>query len=306
MHRKQYSSENMRNIYLNQSNDQPAIVEPLGRSRMQASKPHDPKVFSEQLRVALEALKKKNDDQERLDLALGDCGDQATASRSFPSTNCGQSLSHQAITTALHKIASTDVDNDQDILDQHVSRVFSPLVQSPGTASPRQAAVLARPPPPLPQRTHPIPSTTDFGMFPFHFSQTLDTREPFTIPLSILGSQSMRPSKSVPEHASRGGSIARKVDKNSIYFDSGISTATSDYKSLYVHIQLIYFVSMFGLQQIHLIAFRPLFHCLVAGAAVCSNRKDEWAWNERQSHQSAITQIHCNVNVYVIIATISH
>lgn len=159
MHRtKPNTSESINKAYLNTNEATNRIVQPLTRERIFSSMPIEPKTFCLLLNEKLEKVKVERDNQERLENVLHEAetaDDQPMGTKSFASNvNAGpQQVNHQAITTAiLRKISAIDLDNDQDILDQHVSRVFSPLVQSPGTASPRQAAAMTRPPP-LPHRT---------------------------------------------------------------------------------------------------------------------------------------------------------
>lgn len=163
MHRNKTSTnDSMKRPFLNDSKK--SIVEPVTRERMEASKQMDPKKFCEILKKKLEELKVKRDKEERFQNALNEVNadEPPMCSKTFVlNANAGQ-VNHQAITSAiLRKFSAIDLDNDQDILDQHVSRVFSPLVQSPGTSSPRQAAAISSRPPPLPHRS--IDPMPDFG-----------------------------------------------------------------------------------------------------------------------------------------------
>lgn len=144
------------------------LVEPYSKDRLAASKPPNQEEFVLLLTKKLEALEREQETMERVENTLKEAqkaDDQPSCPKSFAShANAGppHQANHHAFTTAiLRKFSSISGDNDQDILDQHVSRVFSPLVQSPGTASPHQAAAIARPPPPLPHRT--IDPMTEFG-----------------------------------------------------------------------------------------------------------------------------------------------
>lgn len=175
MHRKPSSSESIRKCYMNPMSEANKLVEPITRERLNSSKPFDPEVFAKKLNAKLEVLKEERDKEERLQNVLNDAqkdDESPVCAKSFASNaNAGLSLSHQAnhkaITTAILRKMSTLDDNDQDILDQHVSRVFSPLV-SPGTASPRQPAVPMRLPPPLPHRA--VDPMSEFGEYFFHFA----------------------------------------------------------------------------------------------------------------------------------------
>lgn len=215
------------------------LVGPLTRDRLAASKQMQPREFYELLKMKLESLKEEQDKEERLHSVLNEAhnDEQQMCSKSFPS-NVGPSgthqANHQAFTSAiLKKIQSIDADSDQAILDQHVSRVFSPHVQSPGTASPRQAATISRPPPPLPQRTN--DPKTDLGEYFLRFtSGTALWQSAFTQPIiyfvRFAGVPPMRPRS---DQISYSGSMSRKSDKNSaapIYYDSGISMNSAEYK----------------------------------------------------------------------------
>lgn len=131
----------------------------------------NPELFYNVLKPKLEKLKQEQDKQERLESALTafnqtDLKSSTTLSmRSNLSTSVQrETQAHQKAFTAaiFKKFPQLNEDNDQDILDQHVSRVFSPHL-SPGTISPCQM-VASRPLPPLPHRalepTTEISSTT--------------------------------------------------------------------------------------------------------------------------------------------------
>lgn len=175
MHRKPTSSESMRKCFNNNMSNANTVVEPYSHERLKASRPPNQEEFVLLLTKKLEALEREQETMERVENTLKEAqkaDDQPFCPKSFAShANPGlpHQANHHAFTTAiLRKFSSISGDNDQDILDQHVSRVFSPLVQSPGTASPHQAAAILRPPPPLPHRT--IDPMTEFGKwFSIHF-----------------------------------------------------------------------------------------------------------------------------------------
>lgn len=182
------------------------LVEPFSRSRLRASKPMDPKTFIEVLTGKLKLVKEDQDKKEHFNRVLTEMHpiDEHQARPIVPTQI--QQTHQKALTAAiLRKISPQIEDNDQDILDQHVSRVFSPLV-SPGTSSPRQT-ITTRPLPPIPPRSVEHP----FGNDSYHDNSTF----------------SIRHSRSIPEHASR------KSNKyaGSNYYDSGISVGYSTYKS---------------------------------------------------------------------------
>lgn len=162
-HRK-HPSESVRNNYINPLDQTTeTLVEPISRSRLKSSKPLDQKTFNELVSEKLERILEERERHDRLDRSLSEIQSQEEhLSRNRP--NVAMSATHQkALTEAiLRKISQQTEDNDQDILDQHVSRVFSPLV-SPGTSSPHQT-IAARPLPPLPTLVESVHSNTSFGM----------------------------------------------------------------------------------------------------------------------------------------------
>lgn len=177
--------------------DLKTLLGPVSRSRMESSKPMDQTEFVNILTGKLVRVKEDQERKERLNKAL--------KMGETDSLRGGCMQQQKAFTDAiLRKMSPQIEDNDQDILDQHVSRVFSPLV-SPGTASPRQA-ITSRPLPPIPQRSAERPFATD--------------------PYQDGSAFAMRHSKSIPEHASR-----KKQYAGSNYYDSGISVGYSTYKS---------------------------------------------------------------------------
>lgn len=107
-------------------------------------------------------------------------------------------------------------DNDQSILDKHVSRVWDDLTphRSPGTVSPC-------PPVPNRRRTHDPPlSGIDGNSVGSHIFQHFDKFSRFP------AGQSMRHSKSMPDHASSSKRLTHKWA--SMNTDSGISLFSAD------------------------------------------------------------------------------
>ncbi|XP_037947244.1 axin isoform X2 [Teleopsis dalmanni] len=104
----------------------------------------------------------------------------------------------RAFAEAIREKFSLDEDNDQDILDQHVSRVWKDQTphRSPGTMSPC---------PPIPSRRRTV--TQDSGML-------------------SDGGHSMKHSKSMPDHSSSSRKLTNKWP--SMNTDSGISLFSSD------------------------------------------------------------------------------
>ncbi|XP_075147073.1 protein axin isoform X2 [Haematobia irritans] len=111
--------------------------------------------------------------------------------------------SDRAFAQAIREKFAIDEDNDQDILDQHVSRVWKDQTphRSPGTMSPC---------PPLPSRRRTI--THDSGMLSDGA-------------MSISG-HSMKHSKSMPDHSSSARKLTNKWP--SMNTDSGISLFSAD------------------------------------------------------------------------------
>lgn len=160
----------MKNCYMNPMSDaNRTLVGPITRERLEASKQMEPEKLVAELWKRLKPVIEEQDQDKQLNRraieADGLIDEPQMCTKSFASTaglSAAHQFNHQAITNVIfRKIPSIDADSDQAILDQHVSRVFSPHVQSPGTASPRQPASISRPPPPLPHRI--IDPLTDYG-----------------------------------------------------------------------------------------------------------------------------------------------
>lgn len=251
--------------------DGPGLVEPMStdrfKDRLNASRQLSQDEFAALLLQKLELVKKQQDQDERLLNVLKEVQEVDDQPRPLASNvNAGPSLPHQinpqAITSAiLRKLSSIDNDNDQDILDQHVSRVFSPLVQSPGTASPRQTAAMSRPPPPLPPHQTMVPTGK--------LSSSLYYLKNICIKIVFhVVSQSMRHSRSIPEHASSGGSMPRKTYKNP--YDSGVSSdeyKTKDFlkQQMYVFWPCVKFIDRTKTMQNNKYVFF-IFCCFTIGA----------------------------------------
>ncbi|ALC46265.1 Axn [Drosophila busckii] len=135
----------------------------------------------------LEEVKRKRDLEERARLER------------LPASSEKSSASDQAFAQAIREKFALDDDNDQAILDQHVSRVWKDQTphRSPGTMSPC---------PPIPSRRR--TATHDSGMV--------------SDGAMSLSGHSMKHSKSMPDHPS---SCSRKLTNKwpSINTDSGIS-----------------------------------------------------------------------------------
>ncbi|XP_065370737.1 axin isoform X1 [Calliphora vicina] len=111
--------------------------------------------------------------------------------------------SDRAFAQAIREKFAIDEDNDQDILDQHVSRVWNDQTphRSPGTMSPC---------PPLPSRRRTI--THDSGML--------------SDGAVSMSGHSMKHSKSMPDHSSSARKLTNKWP--SMNTDSGISLFSAD------------------------------------------------------------------------------
>ncbi|XP_017479397.1 PREDICTED: axin isoform X2 [Rhagoletis zephyria] len=142
----------------------------------------------------LEEVKRKQDieDRARFDRFTDD---------SLPTNE--RLASDRAFAEAIREKFALEEDNDQDILDQHVSRVWKDQTphRSPGTVSPC---------PPLPTRRRTI--THDSGML--------------SDGAMSIGGHSMKHSKSMPDHSSSSRKLTNKWP--SINTDSGISLFSAD------------------------------------------------------------------------------
>ncbi|KMZ06757.1 Axn [Drosophila simulans] len=118
-------------------------------------------------------------------------------------TNERSSASDRAFAEAIREKFALDEDNDQDILDQHVSRVWKDQTphRSPGTMSPC---------PPIPSRRR--TATHDSGMV--------------SDGAMSLSGHSMKHSKSMPDHSSCSRKLTNKWP--SMNTDSGISMFSAD------------------------------------------------------------------------------
>lgn len=141
----------------------------------------------------LEEVKRKQDLEERLERLQDESS--LPADRLPLATS---QVNDRALAEAIREKFAVDDDNDQDILDQHVSRVWKDLTphRSPGTMSPC---------PPLPSRRR--TTTHDSGMI--------------SDGAISIGAQSIRHSKSMPDHSSSSRRLTSKWP--SMNTDSGIS-----------------------------------------------------------------------------------
>ncbi|KAH8383287.1 hypothetical protein KR009_007720 [Drosophila setifemur] len=148
-----------------------------------------------QLIPKLEEVKRKRDLEER---ARGERNPGAALL-----SNERSSASDRAFAEAIREKFALDEDNDQDILDQHVSRVWKDQTphRSPGTMSPC---------PPIPSRRR--TATHDSGMV--------------SDGAMSLSGHSMKHSKSMPDHSSCSRKLTNKWP--SMNTDSGISMFSAD------------------------------------------------------------------------------
>ncbi|KAM7363781.1 protein axin isoform 1-T1 [Cochliomyia hominivorax] len=142
----------------------------------------------------LEEVKRKQDLEERARL-------EHFPEESLPTNE--RIASDRAFAQAIREKFAIDEDNDQDILDQHVSRVWNDQTphRSPGTMSPC---------PPLPSRRRTI--THDSGML--------------SDGAMSMSGHSMKHSKSMPDHSSSARKLTNKWP--SMNTDSGISLFSAD------------------------------------------------------------------------------
>ncbi|XP_030370496.1 axin isoform X2 [Scaptodrosophila lebanonensis] len=138
----------------------------------------------------LEEVKRKRDLEERARLERIPSSDRSN-------------VSERAFAEAIREKFALDEDNDQDILDQHVSRVWKDQTphRSPGTMSPC---------PPIPSRRR--TATHDSGMV--------------SDGAMSLSGHSMKHSKSMPDHSSCARKLMNKWP--SMNTDSGISMFSTD------------------------------------------------------------------------------
>ncbi|KAG8038835.1 hypothetical protein G9C98_003142 [Cotesia typhae] len=103
------------------------------RASKELTKPPDPERFAQELFTRLELLKRQIDNEEKLKNLSKDS--------SVEETDPSMHTDTRKLADALCQKLSIDDDNDQDILDQHVSRVWSDPTpsRSPGIASPKSA-----------------------------------------------------------------------------------------------------------------------------------------------------------------------
>ncbi|XP_037814946.1 axin [Lucilia sericata] len=142
----------------------------------------------------LEEVKRKQDLEERARI-------EHFPEESLPTNE--RIASDRAFAQAIREKFAIDEDNDQDILDQHVSRVWNDQTphRSPGTMSPC---------PPLPSRRRTI--THDSGML--------------SDGAMSMSGHSMKHSKSMPDHSSSARKLTNKWP--SMNTDSGISLFSAD------------------------------------------------------------------------------
>ncbi|XP_055924019.1 axin isoform X2 [Eupeodes corollae] len=194
--RRHNSSESKAIRQSAQANKETNTFQVIPRTQRLHSNEHRPLKTSELVALLipkLEEVKRKQDLEDRAHR-------ERFLDESIPSSD--RLASDRAFAQAICEKFALDEDNDQDILDQHVSRVWKDQTphRSPGTMSPC---------PPLPTRRR---TTHDSGMLSDGA-------------ISISG-QSMKHSKSMPDHSSSSRKLTNKWP--SIYTDSGISLISAD------------------------------------------------------------------------------
>lgn len=210
MHRRLTAAEDYRSCHINPATKTENVVrplaqgpraqvEPISKIRLEtALKSLDAKLLCEKLI----RLKKEMDKPEKADKFSRSLSDKLSLAQPRP---------------------LPVEDDDQSILDKHVSRVFSPII-SPGTVSPKHL-----------QRNHHrsnemSTSMPDFGMHiksDFIILYKVDLEFNFIRNFNSIAPQGMRHSKSIPEHASSTSfnTTTKKLSHKwpSTNIDSGIS-----------------------------------------------------------------------------------
>lgn len=214
MHRRPVTSEMMHACMNPPLASHKTAVRPLAQASKERSRTPDPvsnsklkqastPLNAEELFLRLTALKNNQDEGERLHRQLSDKLSSAQP-RVFPPID----------------------DDDQSILDHHVSRVFSPGESTPGNESPRHLHKNHH------RSNEMSTSMPDFGELTIHISIFEIIIIQF-FSLAVAQTQ-MRHSRSIPEHTAGlvGSSRSRLPNRwPSQNFDSGIDTLYSAYSA---------------------------------------------------------------------------
>ncbi|KAJ0177414.1 hypothetical protein K1T71_007423 [Dendrolimus kikuchii] len=141
-----------RHAVINKEQDTAMVIPRTQRVQSEQLRVLPPAEFAPLLIEKLERVRRDQEAKERLErrLAEGD-GDEASC----------QALPPQLVAAAIREKLQLDDDNDQDILDQHVSRVWSE--RTPGASPP--GGRRARPRPPHPARRAPSALSADSGHY---------------------------------------------------------------------------------------------------------------------------------------------
>lgn len=119
-----------------------SVIPRTDRAPRELTKPPKPEIFAQELAMRLEILKRDREHQEKVEKLTEDSFvDASDCSISASGTGVGSTDTTKNLADALCQKLSIDDGNDQDILDQHVSRVWSDPTpsRSPGIVSPKSA-----------------------------------------------------------------------------------------------------------------------------------------------------------------------
>ncbi|XP_057341767.1 axin isoform X3 [Microplitis mediator] len=119
-----------------------SVIPRTDRAPRELTKPPKPEIFAQELAMRLEILKRDREHQEKVEKLTEDSFvDASDCSISAGGTGVGSTDTTKNLADALCQKLSIDDGNDQDILDQHVSRVWSDPTpsRSPGIVSPKSA-----------------------------------------------------------------------------------------------------------------------------------------------------------------------
>ncbi|XP_013199892.1 axin isoform X2 [Amyelois transitella] len=143
-----------RNAIINMEPDTAMVIPRTQRIQSEQLRVLPPNKFAPLLIEKLERVRREQENKERLERRLAEgMGDEAS---------CGQALPPALVAAAIREKLQLDDDNDQDILDQHVSRVWSE--RTPG-ASPPGGRRRPRPAPEAPARRAPSALSADSGHY---------------------------------------------------------------------------------------------------------------------------------------------
>lgn len=214
--------------------------EPVGKvSNARLSSANNSAINASELFQKLNALKREQEDQEKQERFSRSLADKLTSAQ-----------------PRVFAAMEDQLDDDQSILDQHVSRVFSPYL-SPGTISPKHLHKYHH------RHNEMSTSMPDFGKLctkkSLFFTQSKKENVLKKLLILFIVPQAMRHSKSIPENASTMfNTTTKKLSHkwSSQNIDSGISLYSADMpykakemKSTYV----TYILNFFATILLHII-----------------------------------------------------